>query len=622
MPVTTRTANSDTHPGNPVIAGQRKRRTKAEIQAAKEAEVSAQAMKMNDEHTRKAVLERLEYLETQAASAAKAKLAAIAMPPTPSSLVVKGAGSSRVKGTNAGRAANMKGSNSKSKEGDLQEAKNGSVSKVAKTSDQLTRRNVEIIRTALETPTPKGRSGKKAELLIVGNKKAKASAQASGFRDGYTGNSRKGAVNAKAGTIQVKKPAAPESDPIEEDDGDIEMLQDEDFDNEVSEAAGEMEEGGKTEVEVIDVDAFPSSSDDGDSIPFGNDAFGDGAEDRLTKPFEREAVSVEVGMSDHGRIYGPPWGRNPAPKEKWNKFDLPIAPKDHGKFSEEFIHRFIEWVGNQRVTFNTNSLNILMAMQRSWDVVFLPAYPQKIARHTAVHDITMQKTYQWRNTLGSLAYDCVENYFQERKDLFKTDDERAAHVDELLKMGGKLPFLYARIRTNEENGKREGVGAFQGPIVLKVFAAHLKAIEVIEKRPVSNSIKPYGALALAATAVERAFTASAGGYVNRVHSWFSDRNWGDVSLKYLAATQTLSDATWSIIVRRAKATMDKAGPDQFKILKDLPDQPVNDYAVDDIVDEEWLAANQLEEGDGAGNGGSANEGGEVGMEDMKVEEDI
>ncbi|THH01066.1 hypothetical protein EW026_g1552 [Hermanssonia centrifuga] len=291
-------------------------------------------------------------------------------------------------------------------------------------------------------------------------------------------------------------------------------------------------------------------------------------------------------------------------------------------FSEEFIHRFIEWVGNQRVTFNINTLNILMAMQRSWDVVFLPAYPLTIARHTAVYDITMQKTYQWRNTLGALAYDCVEGYFQERKDILKNDDERAAHVDELLKMGGKLPFLYVRIRTNEESGKREGVGAFQGPIVLKVFAAHLKALEAIDKRPVSNSIKPYGALALAATAVERAFTASAGGYVNRIHSWFSDRNWGDVSLKYLAATQTLSDATWSIIVRRAKATMDKAGPDQFKILKDLPEQPVNDYAVDDIIDEEWLAANQLEEGDGAENEGSTNEGGEVGVEDMKVEEDI
>lgn len=92
-------------------------------------------------------------------------------------------------------------------------------------------------------------------------------------------------------------------------------------------------------------------------------------------------------MSDHGRIYGPPWGRNPAPKEKWNKFDLPIAPKDHKMFSEEFIHRFIEWVGNQRVTFNINALNILMAMQMSWNAVFSPAYPLTIARHTAVYDI-------------------------------------------------------------------------------------------------------------------------------------------------------------------------------------------------------------------------------------------
>ncbi len=130
---------------------------------------------------------------------------------------------------------------------------------------------------------------------------------------------------------------------------------------------------------------------------------------------------------------------------------------------------------------------------------------------------TMQKVYQWRNTLGTLAYDCVDGYFLDHKDVFKTEDERAAHVDELLKMGGKLPFLYARIRTNEISGKvspflnrrkhlsdvlqREGVGAFQGPIVLKVFAAHLKALEAIDKRAVSNDIKPYGALALAATAV-------------------------------------------------------------------------------------------------------------------------
>ncbi len=63
-----------------------------------------------------------------------------------------------------------------------------------------------------------------------------------------------------------------DSDPIEEEDIDIDMLQDEDFDDEVSEAAGEMKEGGK--LEVIDVDAFATSSEGGESVPFGNDAFG------------------------------------------------------------------------------------------------------------------------------------------------------------------------------------------------------------------------------------------------------------------------------------------------------------------------------------------------------------
>ncbi|PSR74954.1 hypothetical protein PHLCEN_2v9429, partial [Hermanssonia centrifuga] len=600
MPVTTRTANSEAHPGNPVTAGQRKRRTKAEMQVAREAEMSAQATKLNEELTRQAVIERLAVLEAQAANAAKAKLAATAMPPTPSSLIVKGAGSSRVKGTNVGIAGNMKAKGSPINKAGVQEGSRGSVNKEPKSVNKLTQRDVEIVRAALETPTRKGRSGKRTDLLIVGNKKSKttAGAQASGFRDGYAGasrnNSGKGPAKAKAGTVQAKDKAALESDPIEEgdDDNDVEMLEEY---SEEGDSEGEKEERGA--VEVIDVDAFPTSSEDGESIP----PFGDEAEER--KPFEREVVSVEIGMSDPGRNYGPPWGRNPAPKEKWNKFDLPVSFKDHAQFSEDYIHRVIKWVGNQRVTFNINALNVLMGMQTAWDGVFGTSYPLTIARHTAVYDITMQKTYQWRNALGTLAYDCVEAYLQDHKEVFKTDDERAAHIDDLLKMGGKLPFLYAHIRTNEETGKKEGVGAFQGPIVLKVFAAHLKALEA-NKQLVSNSIKPYGALALAATAVERAFTASACGYVNRFHSWFSDRNWGTVSMKYLAATQSLSDTTWRIIIRRAKATMDQSAPDQFKILRDLPEQPDNDYALDDIVDAEWLANNiegaRSEDGDGDG----------------------
>ncbi len=92
-------------------------------------------------------------------------------------------------------------------------------------------------------------------------------------------------------------------------------------------------------------------------------------------------------MLDLGRNYGPPWGRNPAPKEKWNKFDLPVSSKDHAQFSEEYIHRFVKWVRDQRVTFNINSLYILMGMQTVWGVVFGTKYPLKIAHHTAVYDI-------------------------------------------------------------------------------------------------------------------------------------------------------------------------------------------------------------------------------------------
>ncbi|PSR72486.1 hypothetical protein PHLCEN_2v11646, partial [Hermanssonia centrifuga] len=275
MPVTTRTTNSEAHPGNPVTAGQRKRRTKAEMQAAKETEGLAQATKLNEELTRQAVIERLAVLESQAANAAKAKLAATAMPPTPSSLVVKGAGSSRGKGTNVGITGNMKAKGSKSKKSGVQEDSHGSVNKEPKSVDKLTQRNIEIVRAALETPTRKGRSGKKTDLLIVGNKKAKTTAgasQASGFRDGYAGassnNSGKGPAKAKAGTVQAKDKAALESDPIEEgdDDDDIEMLEEY---SEEGDSEGEKEERGA--VEVIDVDA--TSSEDGESIPpFGDEA--------------------------------------------------------------------------------------------------------------------------------------------------------------------------------------------------------------------------------------------------------------------------------------------------------------------------------------------------------------
>ncbi len=112
-------------------------------------------------------------------------------------------------------------------------------------------------------------------MSSASNKKAKpANAQASGFRDGYIGSSAirtdnsKRAAYAKGKAIEVIRAASSsESDPIEDDDEDIAMGEAY-FEEGASE--GEKEEGG--EIEVIDVDAFPSSSEDGDVLPFGDGA--------------------------------------------------------------------------------------------------------------------------------------------------------------------------------------------------------------------------------------------------------------------------------------------------------------------------------------------------------------
>ncbi|THG94014.1 hypothetical protein EW026_g7368 [Hermanssonia centrifuga] len=66
--------------------------------------------------------------------------------------------------------------------------------------------------------------------------------------------------------------------------------------------------------------------------------------------------------------------------------------------------------------------------------------------------------------------------------------------------------------------------------------------------------------------------------------------------------------------------MDQAQLDQFKILKDLPEQPDNDYAVDNIVDAEWLANNIEGDQSEDGNGDGDMHDEEMKVEKMKVEE--
>ncbi len=155
-------------------------------------------------------------------------------------------------------------------------------------------------------------------------------------------------------------------------------------------------------------------------------------------------------------------------------------------------------------------------------------------------------------------------------------------------------------------GKTELIGAFQGPLILKGLAAHLKEVSLPGEK-LLDTVKPVGALALIATAVrvsfcgnilhcidvvihevERAFTASKSGSVNYKHSWFSEYNWGDTSMRYLKAVRQLDDPTWKRIIQRAKQYLPQVGkPSEFATLNTLPEEEIDDYTIVERRDELW-----------------------------------
>lgn len=58
---------------------------------------------------------------------------------------------------------------------------------------------------------------------------------------------------------------------------------------------------------------------------------------------------------------------------------------------------------------------------------------------------TLQKVYDWRSALGRLGIKLVIEYFKTRTDLV-CDLDRKIYVEEMLKTGSKLPFVYAHTK--------------------------------------------------------------------------------------------------------------------------------------------------------------------------------
>ncbi|PSS32151.1 hypothetical protein PHLCEN_2v2084 [Hermanssonia centrifuga] len=523
--VDTRTSNATAHPGQVQIAGRRKHRTAAQMKVVREAEEAGKVLEVEKSAKQDLLMHRIAELENKLVEGR-----AVARPPSPirANLVIQNSGKG---GPSASRNA------AKNPQTPAHQAQSAQPYPLSQPRTRYTCAEIATIHAALSTPTRKGAGGEGKMLIIPGqhgNKRAKPPPH-SGFCEGYVASSSskgKGVQVDKVRTEGISSTQSTGSLQANNNESDSAIKDFNDFSD------GEFNEGAAVKVEE---EAIVISSDDdregGNNVPGWQLLFGHCMTTEVMVHILDNQLS-EVSELDEIR----PWPRL-ADREAARKSvhsDLPIPYDQHKRFTKVFIRRVLRWLGEQPATFNTAYIDFLYPMQDAWNLTF-PDYPHQIDLRGATYDITLQKTYDWRSAIGRSAIEIVTAYFQKRTDLL-TDIDRAIWVEEMVKKGNKLPFVYART----------------------------------EKMP--DGI------------IERAITGFRTGQLAKQHKRFGFLYWGKTSLRYLHNTETrIKYRTWQIIVIRSHRSVAPASAhaEFTDITNKLPDADDDDYVLDDYTDDEW-----------------------------------
>ncbi|THG98439.1 hypothetical protein EW026_g3744 [Hermanssonia centrifuga] len=273
-----------------------------------------------------------------------------------------------------------------------------------------------------------------------------------------------------------------------------------------------------------------------------------------------------------------PWSRATGMRgRRFTQEDLPIPRDLHKIFVRLYIRRVIGWLGDQAAAFSLCGVDLLPAMRTAWDKTFLD-HPHDILTRGAVYYI---KIYEWRSVIGRLGINLVVEYFRTRTDLVTALD-RKIYVEEMVKDGSLLPFVYARTKLMPDG---EGL------------ATHLR-LTTIPGEPRAPNAYPIGALAIVATAIERGLTGFRSGDLTtgRIYHKFGHLFWGRIAEKYLHNTKNcISEKSWKIImVRAARTSTPLAVRKEFNdIVTKLPTVGGvrDDYELQDNTDEEWEQEN-------------------------------
>ncbi|KAI0032372.1 hypothetical protein K488DRAFT_85915 [Vararia minispora EC-137] len=221
----------------------------------------------------------------------------------------------------------------------------------------------------------------------------------------------------------------------------------------------------------------------------------------------------------------------------------------------------LSWAGTVEHPFSVNEHDeINKKMQDMWKQVYPDHKNIRVTEHKILKSTLNSRFDTWRSEFGKRAIDALESRFNER--CLDTRDARKDYVQASLQpsVSSGVPMLIFKDRENES-------GAFQDEVVIQVFVgAHLRRVQGAEL--VCNG-KPIGALALAAAAVERAYTLfektgdderqKAEDKARRTLFSFND-SWAATVESYMKSIKTYSDRKWARIFDEAQ----KVAPKAFK----------------------------------------------------------
>ncbi|KAF9779590.1 hypothetical protein BJ322DRAFT_1113390 [Thelephora terrestris] len=230
--------------------------------------------------------------------------------------------------------------------------------------------------------------------------------------------------------------------------------------------------------------------------------------------------------------------------------DLP--PNLQPSFRNTFIRHMMKVALSSMTPWSNPTLPVY---QQEFAVIY-PALPYRLHGDDAVVLSTNREIGVLRSQIGSEAIDAVIEYLptQYPKRMLNSTDAKASYVTTLLDHP-QHPIIWQYFRPGtielacgeETYYDEKRRGPFQSIPVIRAFSVYYSSHGVHMRLPSNDPGRPVGALALAAAAVQRAYSMHRTGNYISTASEFSGTNCLPATKKYLKLIKALTDDDWKAI---------------------------------------------------------------------------